>query len=90
MGVKHMGREPSMHLETIGGLEPLIEAKRGDAENFSERRLGFLRHAVLQSAFKLLQDRILTVAAGANDEGNAELLAVGLVQAVKLGKFRLG
>jgi hypothetical protein len=78
-----------MHLETIGGLEPLIEAKRSDAENFRERRVGFLRHAVVQSAFKLLQDGVFAMPAGANNEGNAEPLTISLVQAMKLREFRL-
>jgi len=42
MGVEHMGRQAAMHVEPIGGRNPLIEAKRGDAEDFGERRLGFL------------------------------------------------
>src|SRR6478735_10844576 len=89
MSVEHMGGEPSMHLETINGLEPLIEAKRGDAEDFGERCFGFLRHAVLQSAFKLLQNGVFAVPAGANDEGNAELLAIRSVEPMKLREFLL-
>src|SRR5262249_26931935 len=89
MSVEHMGGEPSMDLETIGGLEPLIEAKGGDAEDFGERCFGFLRRAVLQSAFKLLQNGVFAVPAGANDERNTEFLAIGPIEAMKLREFRL-
>src|SRR5262245_50222777 len=84
-----MGGEPSLHLETISGFEPLIEAKRGDAEDFGKRRFGFLCRPVLQSALKLLQDGIFAVPAGTNDEGKAELLTISPVEAMKLREFHL-
>src|SRR5262249_48891802 len=78
-----------MHLEAIGGFDALVEAKRGDAEDFAERRFGFSRHGVLQATFKLLQDRIPAVPPHADDEWHAELLAVGVVEAMELRKLRL-
>ena len=47
------------HLETIGGRNPLIEAQRGDAEDFAERRVGLGANIVLHTARKLLQDEFL-------------------------------
>src|SRR5215470_7705995 len=84
-----MGRQMAVHLESIGGFDALVEAKRGDAEDFAKRRFGFRRHGVLQAAFELLQDRILAMPPHADDEGHAELLAIGVVEAMELRKFRL-
>ena len=89
MGVEHMGREAAVHLEAIGGLDPLVEAQRGDAEDFGERRFGLGRRAVVQTMLELPQDRILAVPPHADDERDGEFLAVGIVQAVKLREFRL-
>src|SRR5215813_12516042 len=89
MGIEHMGREVSMHGEAIDGLDPLIEAKRRDAENFVERRFGLSRLAVLRAAFELLQDRLFAVPARTDDERDAELLAVGAVEAMKVREFLL-
>src|SRR5215831_15592934 len=38
LGVEHMGRQTAVHLEAIGGLDALVEAKRGNAEDLAERR----------------------------------------------------
>ena len=77
MGVEHMGRQPAVHLETIGGRDALIEAQRGDAEDFAERRLGLGRHIVLHAALELLQDRVPAVPAHADDERDAEFFPIG-------------
>src|SRR5215831_19741337 len=84
-----MGRQTAVHLEAIGGFEALVETKRGNAEDLSERRFGFRRHRILQATFELLQDRIPAVSPHADDERHAELLAVGVVEAMELRKFRL-
>src|SRR5258706_14834041 len=87
MGVEHVRREAAVNVETVGGLEPLVQAKRRNTENFAERRLRFGRQVVLQTAFELLQNRVLAVSACADDEWDAEFLAVGVVEAVELRGF---
>ena len=89
MGVEHMGRQAAMHLEPIGGRNPLIEAKRGDAENFPERRFGLGRRAVLHAALELPQDRVPAVPPHADDERDAKFFPIGVVEAVELGKLRV-
>src|SRR5260370_30784605 len=89
MGVEHVRREAAVNVETVGGLEPLVQAKRRNTENFAERRLCFGRHVVPQTAFELLQNRVLAVSVRADDEWDAELLAVGVVEAVKIREFPL-
>src|SRR5258708_10440841 len=86
--MEYGGREGAGNVETVGGLEPLVQAKRCNTKNFAERRLRFGGHVVLQTAFELLQNRVLAVSARADDEWDAELLAVGVVEAVELREFR--
>ena len=78
-----------LHPELVGRLDPLVEPQRADAEDLGQRRFGFRRHAVLQATLELPQDRLLAVPAHADDERNAEFLAVGIVVAVEGGVFRL-
>ena len=87
MGVEDMGRQAAVHLETIGGRNPLIEAQRGDAEDFIERRVGLGAHIVLHTTRELLQDRVPAVPAHADDERDAEFFPIGAVELMKLSKF---
>ena len=87
IGVEHVGRQAAVHLEAIGAADVLVEAKCGDAEDFAQSRFALLACVVAQPSFELAQDRILGVAAHANDEGDAELLPIGCVEPVEAIEF---
>jgi len=58
MGIEHMGRQAPVHLEPIGGRKALIEAQRGDAEDFFERRLGLGARIVLHRGTERLEEQL--------------------------------
>src|SRR6202023_4095100 len=87
VSVEHMGRETAMNAETIRRRNTLIESERDDAENLGQRRVAFGRGVVAKAVLELAQDRSLAVPAHADDEGHAELFAIGIVEPVERGEF---
>src|SRR5712671_844368 len=80
MVVEHMGRQAARNRQFIGGFDPVAEPERGNAKDFVERGFKFSLASILQAPLVLPQDRLLRVAADADDEGNVEFLQVGVAQ----------
>src|SRR5262249_14248908 len=83
MVVQDMGRQAARNRQFVGGLNPVTEPQRADAKDFAERGFKFSFGGVSQTPFVLAQDRILGMAAHAENERNVEFLPVGVAQSLK-------
>src|ERR1700761_4013478 len=89
MYVEHMSRQPTGQLEFVRRLDAQVEAQRRDAEDLGKRGFSFLGRAVGETPLELSQDRILGVAPHADDEGEAELRPIGIVELMEARELRV-
>ena len=89
MGIEHMGAEPAVDVGHALARDLGCDPEPRDEEDFLHRRGILGRRIVPQPALELRQDRIPRVPAHADDEGNAELRLVGVVQPVEAGELLL-
>ncbi len=73
-----------MHLETVGGLDALIQPKRGDAENFGQRGLDArLRPGSAGDCSNWRRMESLVCRRTQMMKGIANFVAIGVIQAMK-------
>ena len=78
-----MGREPAGGDRLAGAVHLGDQAQPRDQADLVQRGIAFGLRVVLKPALELAQDRIPGVPAHADDEGKAEFLPVGGVEAVE-------
>ena len=78
-----MGRQTTVHLQPIVRRDQLVEAQRRDAADFLDRVLRLGRCIVRQATLEIAQNGIPGVAPDADDVGETELGAIGIVDALE-------
>src|SRR3984893_3617554 len=89
MGIEDMGGQMPVHREPLATLDTLIETQRRNPEDLGKRDLLLDPRAVLQTAFKVTQDRGPAVPAHAYDERHRELLPIRIVERMETREFLL-
>jgi phosphoserine phosphatase len=90
MGVEHMRAEAAVHSRHSLPRNLGRQTQPRDEEDFLQGSGEFGGGIVPQPALELGEDRIARVPADADDEGEAELRLVGVVEAMEAGVFLLG
>src|ERR1700738_3978175 len=89
MGIEDMGGHMPVPRNPLPTLDTLIETQRRNPEDLGNRDLLLDPRAVLQTAFKVAQDRGLAVPAHAYDERHRELLPIRIVERMDTREFLL-
>src|SRR6202048_2114169 len=89
MGIEDMGGHMPVPRNPLPTLDTLIETQRRNPEDLGNRDLLLDPRAVLQTAFKVAQDRGLAVPAHAYDEPPRELLPIRIVERMDTREFLL-
>ena len=90
MGIEHMGGEAPVHRQLVVSRHELVQSQRRNPADFRDRRLHLGLGIVGQPPLEIPQNRILGVAADADDIGKAELRAIGVIDPLERGIFRIG
>jgi hypothetical protein len=89
MHIERMHRQAAMNRQRLPGLDRSREPQARDASDLGKRFLLFANRIIAQSPCKGVEDRILGATARANDERQAELFLVGIVQPFEHQEFDL-
>src|SRR5882672_10336828 len=85
--VEHMGAEPAVDNGHALARNLACDPESRDEEHFLQRRRELRREIVPRPALELRQDGIARVPAHTDDEGEAELRLVGVVQPMEAREF---